>query len=91
MKLSFPLMAMPAFVASPTASAQTMEDLQAEIDALKAENDELMMMLNNSVTMEEAELMTMNAMIENFARQDWGALPKVRYLIVLGYASTYSA
>lgn len=62
----------------PLTAAQAMEDLQAEIEDLKAENSELMKMLNESVSMEEAEMMTMTSLIENFARQDWGALPQVR-------------
>ena len=85
MKFSFVSTAALAFLASPFVWAEdmemdeepTIESLQAELQAVKAHNYDLLVMLNNSVSLEEAEMMTINAMIEEYARQDWGALPQV--------------
>lgn len=57
----------------------TMEDLQQQILELKAQNYDLLVQLNSSMTTEEAEMLTMNTMIEELARQDWGALPQARF------------
>jgi hypothetical protein len=47
------------------------DELLAEVESLRSENSGLMDMLNMSVSLEEAEMMQIDVMVENFAKQDF--------------------